>query len=69
LRTLAVVMLSAIALLAVAQRFWFAEPAPSTASVAVLPFVNMGGDSQDEYFSDGMTEELIHALAGVDGLR
>lgn len=68
-RTLAVVVLSAIALLAAAQRFWFAEPAPSTASVAVLPFVNMGGDTQDEYFSDGMTEELIHALAGVDGLR
>lgn len=65
---LALVALVAIAVLAAAQRLWFAEPEPSTASVAVLPFVNIGDDPQDEYFSDGMTEELIHALAGVDGL-
>jgi TolB-like protein len=51
-----------------AARLWFAEPAPAHASVAVLPFVNMGGDPNDDYFSDGMTEELIHALTGVDGL-
>ena len=68
LNALMVVALLAIGVLAAARRFWFVEPPPSTASVAVLPFVNMGGDSQDEYFSDGMTEELIHALAGVDGL-
>jgi len=69
LRLPAFIVLGAIALLATAQRLWFAEPAPSNASVAVLPFVNMGGDPNDDYFSDGMTEELIHALAGVDGLR
>src|SRR5438093_1363749 len=38
-------------------------------SVAVLPFVNMSADKHDEYLSDGMTEELINALAKVQGLR
>lgn len=38
-------------------------------SIAVLPFVNMSSDEENEYFSDGMTEELIHALTKVDGLR
>jgi adenylate cyclase len=49
--------------------------APSTAnaadqkSIAVLPFVNMSADKNDEYLSDGMTEELINVLAKVPGLR
>jgi serine/threonine-protein kinase len=38
-------------------------------SVAVLPFVNMSANKNDEYLSDGMTEELINALAKVPGLR
>src|SRR5437879_2668147 len=38
-------------------------------SIAVLPFVNMSADQHDEYLSDGMTEELINALAKVPGLR
>ncbi len=38
-------------------------------SIAVLPFVNMSADKNDEYLSDGMTEELINALARVPGLR
>src|SRR5881275_1250753 len=38
-------------------------------SVAVLPFVNMSADKHAEYLSDGMTEELINALAKVPGLR
>jgi len=41
----------------------------ATKSVAVLPFVNMSADKNDEYLSDGMTEELINALARVPGLR
>jgi TolB-like protein len=38
-------------------------------SIAVLPFVNMSGDQDNEYFSDGLSEELINALVMVDGLK
>jgi TolB-like protein/Tfp pilus assembly protein PilF len=46
-----------------------AATASPAKSVAVLPFVNMSADKGDEYLSDGMTEELINALARVPGLR
>jgi len=39
------------------------------ASVAVLPFLNLSPDSDSEYFSDGLTEELIHALSRLPGLQ
>lgn len=42
---------------------------PPPHSVAVLPFTNLSGDPKQEYFSDGMTEELINALAQIDALR
>ncbi|HWE24410.1 MAG TPA: hypothetical protein VG496_10800 [Myxococcales bacterium] len=42
---------------------------PASASVAVLPFVNLSRDKDDEYFSDGITEEVINALANVEGVR
>ena len=38
-------------------------------SIAVLPFVNMGGDSKNDYFSDGITEEILNALAQIPGLK
>ena len=38
-------------------------------SIAVLPFVNMSGDATQEYFSDGMSEELLHRLAQVSELQ
>jgi adenylate cyclase len=41
---------------------------PDKPSIAVLPFVNMGGDKEQEYFSDGMTDDLITDLSKVSGL-
>ena len=38
-------------------------------SIAVLPLVNESGDPKDEYFSDGLSEELISALAQIGGLK
>ena len=37
--------------------------------LAVLPFVNMSADPENEYFSDGITEELLNAFTKVDGLQ
>jgi eukaryotic-like serine/threonine-protein kinase len=41
----------------------------ATRTVAVLPFINASPDADNEYLSDGITDELIDALAKVDGLR
>jgi len=38
-------------------------------TIAVLPFVNMSADPENEYFSDGMSEEILNALTKVDGLQ
>ena len=43
--------------------------AGATRSIAVLPFVNASPDPENEYLSDGITDELIDVLAKVDGLR
>jgi len=43
------------------------DPVPR--SIAVLPFVNMSADSENEYFCDGLSEELINALANIDELK
>jgi TolB-like protein/DNA-binding winged helix-turn-helix (wHTH) protein/Flp pilus assembly protein TadD len=43
--------------------------APPPHSIAVLPFINLSGDKEQEYFSDGLTEELLNSLAHIDGLQ
>jgi TolB-like protein/Tfp pilus assembly protein PilF len=68
-----------------ANKFWIAKHAtPETAapagaapaafdppphSVAVLPFVNLSGDKEQEYFSDGLTEEMLNSLSEINELQ
>ena len=42
---------------------------PPRASIAVLPFANMSPDPENEYFADGISEELLDVLSDVDGLK
>ncbi|HEU4333957.1 MAG TPA: protein kinase [Candidatus Eisenbacteria bacterium] len=51
---------------------WAPPPAEGTravASIAVLPFANVSGDVENEYFSDGLAEELLNVLVKIRGLR
>ena len=43
--------------------------APPPHSIAVLPFMNLSGDKEQEYFSDGLTEELLNSLAEINELQ
>jgi len=75
-RTL-VAVLAAVTMAAGATALWLVPndqrrslvAADAQRSVAVLPFVNIGGDQGDTYFADGMTDELMSALNKVPGLR
>lgn len=51
--------------------FWGGAPrvVPGGKSLAVFPFVNLSQDKENEYFSDGLTEELINAVSRVEGIR
>ncbi len=66
----------ALALVALAVIFRIGRGGPSTGatnkgtpSIAVLPFVNLSSERDQEYFSDGLAEELLNALAKIKGLR
>ena len=71
-RIIIAVLVLAVILLMV-DRFTGDEFGPTTAavgkSIAVLPFVNMSSDSEQEYFSDGITEEILNSLAAVKELK
>jgi len=54
--------------LSLRERF-FGMPGTTTQSLAVLPLVNLSGDPGQEYFADGMTDELITLLAQIAALR
>ncbi len=43
--------------------------AAKTVSIAVIPFINMSDDTEQEYFADGLTEELLNSLAPIEELR
>ena len=54
--------------------YFYGQPAtravaPDQRSIAVLPFVNMSGDAENEYFSDGISEEILNQLAKMPELR
>jgi TolB-like protein/DNA-binding winged helix-turn-helix (wHTH) protein/Tfp pilus assembly protein PilF len=55
--------------LALSRTAYSTPGAPVIRSIAVLPLANLSGDSADEYFADGMTDELITNLAKVSSLR
>jgi TolB-like protein/DNA-binding winged helix-turn-helix (wHTH) protein len=63
-----------VAMLGLAAAAWLlygqkAGVATDDSAIAVLPFVNISGDKEQEYFADGLTEELSAQLAGLNGLR
>jgi TolB-like protein/DNA-binding SARP family transcriptional activator/Flp pilus assembly protein TadD len=65
---------AAVGLVAVLGGGWIATarggaPAAETPSIAVLPFVNLSGNRENDYFSDGLAEELLNVLAQVPELR
>jgi TolB-like protein/DNA-binding winged helix-turn-helix (wHTH) protein/tetratricopeptide (TPR) repeat protein len=68
---IAIVALAAVlSALLLGKRFITTPPAAATeSSIVVLPFINHSDDRDNEYFSDGLTEELIERLARVPGLQ
>jgi TolB-like protein/Flp pilus assembly protein TadD len=72
---LAIVVLAAIGAFFLVEKPWTAKPeapaafSPPPHSIAVLPFANMSGDKEQEYLSDGLTEELLNSLAEINELQ
>jgi serine/threonine-protein kinase len=67
--TAVAVLIAAAVLLPRLRPVTSVAPIDAGLSVAVLPFENIGGDTAQEYFADGMTDELATALGRVPGLR
>ncbi|MGB0346886.1 MAG: tetratricopeptide repeat protein, partial [Balneolaceae bacterium] len=69
--------LGILVILLLSERIFFAESTIfetdavniENASIAVLPFVNMSADESNEYFSDGLSEELLNGLAKIEGMQ
>jgi adenylate cyclase len=51
------------------QKIVSSAPLPDSKRIAVLPFANMSSDPSDEYFADGMTEELISTMSKIEQLQ
>ncbi|HEV7843274.1 MAG TPA: serine/threonine-protein kinase, partial [Pyrinomonadaceae bacterium] len=67
---LILIALAALAAVVVGFSFWyFTRPVQAIDSVAVLPFVNVGGNANTEYLSDGITESLINSLSQLPNLK
>ena len=76
----AVAVLAVVAFVAI-DELWISKPTlgsppraatafnPPSHSVAVLPFINLSGDKEQEYFSEGLTEEILNALIEINGLQ
>jgi TolB-like protein/Flp pilus assembly protein TadD len=69
------IVLTAVAAYLLFEKPWITPPvtpsafAPPPHSIAVLPFVNLSGDASQEYFSEGLTEELLNSLASIEELQ
>lgn len=70
---LIITLLSAVIVVLLVDRLWLQSPtfgsSKAPASIAVLPFVNLSADPNNEHFGDGLAEELLNLLAQVDGLK
>jgi len=74
---IAIASLSLVIVFLVTERLFFANvvavdedgAVAQEASIAVLPFVNMSSDKENEYFSDGLSEELLNTLARVEDMK
>jgi len=56
-------------LVALAVTWWLAHPKPSSNIIAVLPFKNLSSEPNSDYFSDGLTDEIISNLSVIEGLE
>jgi TolB-like protein len=64
-----IVLATAVLLLAIVAKVYWVRPVNRISSIAVLPLENLSHDPEQDYFADGMTEELTTALAKIGALR